>query len=140
MTADPHEAASAAIVARYGSEAAALEPCHRERTLRDATWKHVIPGDPETGPSLMGWRDGLASSLPAVARRDVSAAFALPAEPAEAATEAAYWTERAAIRDALDAPPLPVWVRARRAIIAEMLPAEQAPEPLPPPTPPPAST
>ena len=49
--------------------------------------------------------------------------------------EAAYWTERAAIRDALDVPPLPVWVRARRTIIAEMLPAEQAPEPLAPPPP-----
>lgn len=143
MTAStPHEARRAEILARYRSEAAALTPCDRERALREGTWQHVVPGDPETGPSLAGWRDGPASTMPPEVRRDVSTAIPRPADLDTAATEATYWTERAEVREVLGAPPLPVWVRARRAILAEILGASQAQRPpVPPivsPVPPPA--
>lgn len=134
MTVEPREEARVAIVERYGIEVAALASCVRERALSDATWRHVIPGDPETGPSLMGWRDGPASDLRADVRRDVTAAITLPAD-ATAAAEAADWSERAEMPVALDGPPLPVWVRARLAIIEEILPPTQAPEPPAPPPP-----
>lgn len=133
-TTDPHADARAAVIARYGSEAAALLPCDRERSLREATWSLVMTSSPETGPSLMGWRDGPASDLRADVRRDVTAAITLPAD-ATAAAEAADWSERAEMPVALDGPPLPVWVRARLAIIEEILPPTQAPEPPAPPPP-----
>lgn len=133
-TADPRAEARAAVISRYGGEAAALHPCDRERTLRELTWHLVMPGSPETGPSLMGWRDGPASTMPPEVRRDVSTAIRRPAGPEEAA-EVAYWTERAELREALDAPPLPVWVRARRAILEEIIGTSPAPaQPIPPPT------
>ena len=137
-TVDPRAAARTAVITRYGSEAAALLPCDRERTLRETTWHLVMPGNPETGPSLMGWRDGAAATMPPEVRRDVSTAIRRPAGPDEAAAEAAYWSERAETREALDAGPLPVWVRARQAILKEVLgqPQVRTP-PTPPPAPPP---
>ena len=137
-TADPRAEARAAIIARYGSEAVALIPCDRERTLRESTWHLVMPGGGEAGPSLMGWRDGPAATMPPEVRRDVSTAIRRPTGPDEAAAEAAYWTQRAETRAALDAAPLPVWVRARRAILEEVLGKPQvrtppSPSPVPPP-------
>lgn len=117
VSTDPRAEARAAIVARYSSEGAALLPCDRERAMREGTWSLVMPGDPETGPSLMGWRDGPASTMPPEVRREVSAAIPLPATLAAAEIEAAYWRERAETRAALDAGPLPVWVRARLAFL-----------------------
>ncbi|MCJ2084896.1 hypothetical protein MKK88_02660 [Methylobacterium sp. E-005] len=134
-TVDPRAASRVAIIARYGSEAAALLPCDRERTLRELTWHLVMPGNPETGPSLMGWRDGAAGTMPPEVRRDVSTAIRRPAAPDDAAAEAAYWTERAATREALDAGPLPVWVRARQAILEEVLGQPQVRTPPDPPPP-----
>ena len=128
-TADPRAEARAAIVARYGSEAAALAPCVRERALRDATWTLVVQGDPDTGPSLMGWRDGPAASMPAEVRRSVSAVLPLPDGLDAAMAEAAYWTERAETRAALNGPSLPLWVQARMAIVEEILAAHASPPP-----------
>lgn len=51
----------------------------------------------------------------------------------EAAAEVAYWTERAEMRAALDASPLPVWMRARRAFLEDFLGALPAPAPSAPP-------
>ncbi|CAA2161166.1 hypothetical protein MBRA_06326 [Methylobacterium brachiatum] len=136
-TADPRADARAAVIARYGSEAAALAPCDRERALREGTWSLVMPGDPETGPSLSGWRDGPVSTMPPEVRREVSAAIPRPATLAEAETEAAYWRERAETRTALDAPPLPVWVRAWLAVLNGLTGHLSAPAPLPAPAAPP---
>jgi hypothetical protein len=132
-TADPRAEARAAVIARYGSEAAALRPCDRERALREATWSLVMTGSPETGPSLMGWRDGPIATMPPEVRREVSAAIPLPATLAAAETEAAYWRERAEMRVVLDAPPLPVWVRARLAFLDGL--TGRLPAPTPPPSP-----
>lgn len=130
---DPRAEACANIVARYGSEAAALAPCDHERMLREGTWSHVMPGDPATGPSLMGWRDGPASTMQPEVRRDVSTAIPLPRTPDAIEAEVAYWTERAWIREALDAAPMPVWVRARRALLEDLLRGPRAPASQPPP-------
>lgn len=142
-TTDPRADARAAVIARYGSEAAALLPCDRERALREATWSLVMTGSPETGPSLMGWRDGPIAAMPPEVRREVSAAIPLPATLAAAETEGAYWRERAEMRATLDAPPLPVWVRARLAFLDGLtgrLPAAAPPPPTPAaPTPPAAA-
>lgn len=141
-TADLRAEARAAIVARYGSEAAALAPCDREHALREGTWSLVMQGDPETGPSLMGWRDGPVSTMPPEVRREVSAAIPLPATLAAAETEAAYWRQRAEARAVLDAPPLPVWARARLSFLdgltgrlSEPTPPPAAPAPPEPPSP-----
>ncbi|WP_342111275.1 helix-turn-helix domain-containing protein [Methylobacterium sp. SI9] len=132
-TADPRTEARAAVIARYGSEAAALLPCDRERALREATWHLVMTGSPETGPSLMGWRAGPIATMPPEVRREVSAAIPLPVTLIAAETEAAYWRERAETRAALDGGPLPVWVRARLAFL-DGLTGIKAP-PVPPPSP-----
>lgn len=107
-TADPRAEARAAIVARYDSEAAALLPCEREQAMREGTWHLIMQGDAETGPSLMGWRDGPASTMPPEVRRDVSTAIPRPASFDAAGAEAAYWTERAETREALNAGSLPL--------------------------------
>ena len=130
-TTDPRAEARAAVIARYGSEAAALLPCDRERALREATWSLVVTGSPETGPSLMGWRDGPIATMPPEVRREVSAAIPLPATLAAAETEAAYWRERAETQAALDAPPLSVWARARLAFLDGLTGPRS--EPVPPP-------
>ena len=134
-TADPRAEARAAVIARYGREAAALLPCDRERALREGTWSLVMPGDPEAGPSLLGWRDGPVSTMPPEGRREVSGAIPLPATLAAAETEAAYWRQRAEMRAALDAPSLPVWVRARLAFLDGLTGHVPAPAPPPPATP-----
>ena len=128
---DPRADARSAVIARYGSEADALLPCDRERALREATWSLVITGSPETGPSLMGWRDGPIATMPPEVRREVSTAIPLPATLAAAETEAAYWREHAETRAALDAPPLPVWVRARLAFLDGLTGRLAAPVPPP---------
>ncbi|MBE7201176.1 MAG: helix-turn-helix domain-containing protein [Parafilimonas terrae] len=136
---DPRAEARTAILARYGSEAAALTPCDRERALREATWSLVMPGDPEAGPSLMGWRDGPIATMPPEVRREVSAAIPLPATLTAATAEAAYWRERAETRAALDAGPLPVWARARLAFLDGLTGKLSAPAPPAPATPSPAA-
>ncbi|MCJ2065850.1 hypothetical protein MKK63_24545 [Methylobacterium sp. J-088] len=77
--------------------------------------------------------DGFVTALhtPEV-RREVSAAIPLPATLAAAETEAAYWWERAETRAALDAGPLPVWVRARLAFLDGLTGHRAAPVPPPP--------
>lgn len=130
-TADPRADARAAVLACYGSEAAALLPCDRECALREATWHLVMTGTPETGPSLMGWRDGPIATMPPEVRREVSAAIQLPATLAAAETEAAYWRERAETRAVLDALPLPVWVRARLAFLDGLTGSKATPAPPP---------
>lgn len=105
------------ILSRYGSARAALLPCPYEIALRDATWGHVVPGDPSTGPSLMGWREGPAAAMQPHVRSDVAAAFRMPATPADAWAERRHWEHRAEVHQVLGGGGLPLWVRARRAVL-----------------------
>ena len=117
------EARRAALVARYGRASAALLPCPREIALRDGTWAYVVPGDPDTGPSLMGWRIGPASTLPAELLRDVTTMIRTPMNAAEMWDEHRHWLHRAEVHRILDGPGLPLWVRARQAVVTARLDA-----------------
>jgi len=111
------EARRAVILARYGSARTALLPCPREVALRDATWRHVVPGDASTGPTLMGWKDGPAGDLQPHVRDDVAATIRMPATPAEALAEYQHWEHRDEVHEVLGGGGLPLWVRARRAVL-----------------------
>ena len=92
----------AAILARYGSEEAALAPCWRERLILDAVapWREVDP-DADFMPGrwthrLDGWsgygfeRD----KMPAHVREAIATAYPLPSTFAEARAEHDYWEAR----------------------------------------------
>jgi len=90
----------AAILARYGSEEAALAPCEREKVLIAATahlvrmeWKNYANGRFEI-ETLDGWHDGIAQEIPASVVQAVSAAYSLPATVTEAYAEWQYWEGR----------------------------------------------
>lgn len=107
----------AALLARYGTAANALYPCVRERDLSHGLWRLIVPGSPETGQSLMGWRGAPGEVLPPIVRQAVSAAIPAPATAEDAWAEHHYWAERAEVHALLDGPGLPLWVRARRAFL-----------------------
>lgn len=114
-------ACRAEILARYGSASAALLPCRRETAIGDAVWAYVVPGDPDTGPSLAGWRAGPASTLPAEVLRDVTATIRTPMDAAEMWDEHRHWLHRAEVHRILGGPGLPLWVRARQAVVTARL-------------------
>lgn len=111
-----------AAVARYGPEETALAPCERERALRDGALLLLVPGGDGRPPSLMGWTDGPASTLPPEVRREIATAVRMPGNVAAAWAEWRHWRERGEVLAAFrpeEAQPL--WVRARIALIEERL-------------------
>lgn len=127
------ETRRAALLARYGTAANALYPCRRENDLSHGLWRLIVPGSPETGQSLMGWRGDPGEVLPPIVRQAASAAIPAPATAEAAWAEHHYWAERAEVHALFDGPGLPLWVRARRAFLEtrldtllSMLPADPA--------------
>lgn len=127
------ETRRAALLARYGTAANALYPCRRENDLSHGLWRLIVPGSPEAGQSLMGWRGAPGEVLPSSVRQAVSVAIPAPGTAEAAWAEHHYWAERAEVHALFDGPGLPLWVRARRAFLEtrldtlfSMLPADPA--------------
>jgi hypothetical protein len=84
------------LIERFGSEAAVLAPCERERLLLDAVrpWRsHIEPLHERWDESLDGWDYGIAPAPPHIDAA-IRTAFPLPENFPAAWSELLYWRTR----------------------------------------------
>jgi hypothetical protein len=82
--------------------------------LREAVAYVTTPGSTTRPPTLMGWTDGPASTLPPEVRRDIVSGIPIPETAQGVRSELQVW--QAQLTPA-------VWVRARMALLIERLDA-----------------
>lgn len=86
-----------ALIEKYGSVEAGLEPCDRERLILIAVkpWRKASKRPHQRWThSLDGWHDGISQTIPPHVDAAIRGAYSLPATFAEARAEADYWRLR----------------------------------------------